>query len=327
MHRVAGTGAISRRVALAALGMGALAAAVPARAQTWPDKPVRIIVPFSPGGSIDAFARVLASELQTRFGKPFVVENRPGGAGTLGTQLVARATPDGYTLLVHSSTIASMAQVEKSTFDASSSLTPIALLATAPDVLLVSSSFPVKSVKELIEYSKTHKLLYGSTGVGSTGHLHTEMFNLRAGTNLKHIVYKGVAPALTDLAGGTIQVVFGTIASAQGLIESGKVKVLAYAAEGRRAGNPEAPTIRDSGLNFEAAVWWGFFGPPGMPADLVARLNAETNAAFREPGFVKLLESSGATAIPRSAADFTAAVRKEVADVKEIVESAHITFE
>lgn len=259
MHR---SGSLSgwtalRRIVLAMLGGFAVAAAnapAPAHSQAWPDKPVRIIVPFAPGGSIDAFARALANQLQTRFGKPFVVENRPGGSGTMGTDQVARAAPDGYTLLVHSSTIGSIGAVLKSDFDPASSLTPIAILASAPDVLLIPSALPVKSIAELVAYSKSNNVLYGTSGVGSTGHLHTELFNQRAGTNFKHIAYKGVAGALQDLAGGRVHVVFGTIASAAGLIESGHVRVLAYAAE-RPPGTPDAPTIRASGIDYEASVW------------------------------------------------------------------------
>jgi tripartite-type tricarboxylate transporter receptor subunit TctC len=312
-------------------GAAAVAAAGGARAQaTWPTRAVRMVVPFAPGASNDTFTRALADLLPARFNQPFVVENRAGAGGWTGTSFVQAAAPDGYTLLENSSGIASMGLIMKLPFDAAKDLTPIAMMARSPDAVLVHAALPVKSVREFVDYCKANpdKVFYGTAGVGGTNHLHAELFNMRAGVKMKHVPYRGLAQALTDLAAGRVQVCFGTIASAAGLIKSGEVRLLAYGAAGRPADAPEAPTVEESGVaNYEAKVWWGIFGPPGLPADIRNRMNEATNAALKEASFARLFGTSGASAAPMSPDEFAKEVRREIDDVKEIVESAKIVFE
>jgi tripartite-type tricarboxylate transporter receptor subunit TctC len=325
---------ISRRLAVAAMAgfsaaLGVVLGAGPAMA-AWPEKPVKMVVAFAPGASIDAFARALAIQLQARLGQPFLVENRPGAGGTMATGQVAASPPDGYTLTVHSSTIASMGPVLKSDFDASVNLTPIAMISRAPYVVMVASNFPVKTIKELVDYAKANpdKVLYGSAGVGSTNHLQTELFNKRAGISMKHIPYKGLAGALQDLAGGQINVIFGALASAQGLVDAGKIRVIAQATDATSVGDGTVlPSIRSAGIDYETSVWWGFFGPPGLPADITNKLNAATNEALKDPAFVKITTSLGATPAPMTPEQFREAVHKEVAQTKEVVEAAKIVFQ
>ena len=322
----------SRRQVLGMLAAaGATAAIGESQAQVaWPTRPVRFIVPFAPGASNDTFTRALADILQAKLGQPFVVENRAGAGGWTGTSAAQQATPDGYTLLENSSGIASMGLAMKLPFDAQRDMIPIAMMARSPDAVLVPSSLPVKSVKDLVDYAKAHPTttFYGTAGVGGTNHLHAELFNMRAGVKMQHVPYRGLAQALTDLAAGRVQVCFGTIASAAGLIKSGEVRLIAYGAEGRPADAPEAPTVVQGGVpNYEAKVWWGIFGPPGLPTPLRDRINQAINAALAEDSFTKLFATSGATAAPMSADAFAKEVRQEIDDVKEIVEAAKIVFE
>jgi tripartite-type tricarboxylate transporter receptor subunit TctC len=315
--------AVFLALALLLTGSGA------ATAQSWPDRPVKIVVAFTPGGSIDAFARALAPHFQQKFGQPFIIENKPGAGGTMATEQVSRAAPDGYTLTVHSSTIASMGPVMKTDFDASVNLTPVAMLARGPVAILVPTPSPVKSVKDLVEQSKANpgKLLYGSAGIGSTNHLQTELFNKRAGTSLKHVPYKGIAQALQDLGGDRLHVLFGSLGSASGLMQSGHLRVVGYAGDERAVGYPDAPSIKSAGIDYEVSIWWGFFAPPGLPSEIRGKLHEVINTALRDPAFIKLVESAGAVPAPMTSEQFAAVVKKEVAETREVVEAAKIVFE
>ena len=324
---------LCRRGAFAALlGLGFAGAAqaqAQAPTQTWPDKPVRIVVGFSPGASTDAFSRALANQLQIKFGQPFVVENRPGAGGWTGTQAVAQSKPDGYTLTVNANTIAILGLIQKTNFDASTDLTPIAILARSPVALLIPNSLPVKTIPEFIAYAKANpdKTFYGSAGSGSTNHLYAELFNQRAGIMMKHVPYKGLAEALTDLAAGRVHMIFGTVASAAGLLKSGTVRLLAYGAAGKSEGSPDAPTVRESGLDYEAAVWWGLFAPAGLPADIRKKLNEATNAAVTSPDFTKIIQTAGAVPSPVEADAFSKEVKGVLTETKQIIEAAKITLE
>ena len=325
-------GGPARRAASAAITALAFMAGpggTQAQAQAWPDKPVRIVVAFSPGASTDSFSRGLANQLQMKFGQPFVVENRPGAGGWTGTQAVAQSKPDGYTLTVNANTVAMLGLIQKTSFEATKDLTPIAVLARSPVALLIPNSLPVRTIPEFVAYAKANpeKTFYGSAGGGSTNHLYAELFNQRAGTTMKHVPYKGLAEALTDLAAGRVQIIFGTVASAAGLLKSGQVRLLAYGAAGRPEGSPEAPTVREAGLDYEAAVWWGLFAPAGLPADIRKKLNEATNAATTNPDFVKVLQTAGASPSPIEADAFSKEVKSFYTDVKQIIETAKITFE
>ncbi len=318
---------LPRRTALKALTGFALAAGSwPAFAQTWPERLVRIIVAYSAGASTDAFSRALGNQLQQKFGQTFIIENRPGAGGWLGTQAVAQAQPDGYTLTVNANTIAYLGLIQKNGFDATTDLTPIAVLARSPVALLIPSALPVKTIKEFVAYAKANPdtTFYASAGIGSTNHLYAELFNQRAGIKLAHIPYRGLNEAMVDLAASRVHIIFGTVASAAGLLSSGQVRVLAYGAAGRPEGSPEAPTVKESGVDFEASVWWGLFGPGRLPADIRRKLNEATNVAVTNPDFVKVLQASGATPARVEADAFAKEVKDVFNETKQIIESANI---
>jgi tripartite-type tricarboxylate transporter receptor subunit TctC len=319
----------SRRTVLQlAAGTAAAAVITPAHAAGWPERPVRIIVAFTPGASTDNFARALASSMQAKFGQPFVVENRPGGGGWPGTEFVAQSPPDGYTLTVNANGMTILGLAQKNDFDAAKDLTPIAMIARSPVALLIPASLPVKNVKELVAYVKAHpNFFYASAGIGSINHLYGELFNQRAGISMKHVPYKGFSEALPDLAANRIQLIFSSYATGAGMIKAGKVRLLAYGAPGHPEGTPDAPVVRDSGINYETSFWWGLFGPGKMPSDIRHKLNEATNEALKQPAFVKLLKTSGVTAAPLSTEQFEAEVKKDTTELKKVYETAKINLQ
>ena len=322
---------LSRRRALVMTGGALAGAALPqvARAQSWPDKPGKIVVAFTPGTSTDNFARAVASGFQTQYGQPFAVENRPGGGGWPGTQAVAQSKPDGATMTVNANGITILGLVQKNNFDATVDLTPIAMIARSPVAFLIPSSLPVKSIKELVDYvkSRNNDFFYGSAGIGSINHLYGELFNQRAGIQMKHVPYRGFGEALPDLAAGRIGLIFSSYATGAGMIKSGQLRLLAYGADTRPEGTPDAPSVKESGIDYETSFWWALFGPGNMPADMRNKINAATNTAMKDPAFAKLLQNSGVVAAPMDADQFAAEVKKHYADLKAVVDAAKITFE
>jgi tripartite-type tricarboxylate transporter receptor subunit TctC len=320
-----------RRALLAAagascLGAPALAQPVIAQAEGWPARPVRIVVPFTPGGSNDAIARPLAERLQARFGQPFVVENRPGAGSAVGVAAVAQSAPDGHTLLVTTSSITAIGPVQGTGFNPAAELDAVALLAKAPLIVLTPPGSPIGSIQELVaaDRAKPGSLYYASSGPGSTTHIAAELFNLRSGTTLQHVPYRGTAGALTDLVAGRVDLMFTTIASAAGQIRGGLLRIIAYTGEDRPAGTPPAPTVRAAGIPYESGIWWGFFGPRGLPPDIRRALNAAANAALEEPGFARYLASEGALPVPLPPAAAAAFLEAEMREMREVVAAARI---
>ncbi len=307
----------------------ALLAPAVARAQApaWPTRPVRIVVPFTPGGSNDAMARPLAERLQAHFGQPFVIENRPGAGSAVGVQQVAQAAPDGQTLLVTTSSVAAIAPVQRIAFDAGRELDGISLLATSPLVVLVPPNSRFRSVQDLAAEARRRpgEVTYASSGPGSTVHLMTELFCLRAGVQMQHIPYRGTAGALTDLVAGRVDVMFTTMASSAGQLRGGLLKIIAYTGEGRPEGTPEAPTVRQAGIDYVGGIWWGLFGPRGLPAAVRTALNSATNAALREAGFARYLAGEGAVPAGLTPDAFQAMIREEQQAMREVVTAARIT--
>jgi tripartite-type tricarboxylate transporter receptor subunit TctC len=321
---------LTRRV----LAAGAAALAMPAvgRAQeAWPSRPVRVIVPFPPGGSNDAVARPLAEHLQGKFGQPFVVENRPGAGSTIGSQEVVRSPADGYTLMVTSSTFSTSAAVQRTPYDAVTDFEAVAMLAAAPLVVLAAPSFPPKDLAELVTYLRANpgKVDYGSAGPGSINQLSAELFAQKAGgLQMQHVPYRGMGPATTDLAAGTIQLLFTTLPSAGGVISSGRVKVLGWTSEGRPANGPQAPTPRESGLpDYEAGIWWGLLARRGMPPGIRDRLNAAANEALSGGRLATYLAGEGAAPTPLSATDGTRFLETDLARWREVAATANIRVE
>lgn len=301
------------------------AAANIAAAQIWPSKPVRLIVPYAPGGPVDISARLLAARLQESLGQPFVPENRPGAGGNIGVDLAAKSPADGHTLVM--SAIATLA-INPSLYgslpyDPLKDLRHVALLVQVPNVLIVANDLPAKSVKELIALAKARpgKLDFGSGSTGSTGHLAGEMFKLMTGTYMVHIPYKGSAPALADMMGGRIHLMFDNLASALPSIRSEKVRALAMTTKARSSFLPELPTLDESGLKgLDMTTWWGVSAAANTPQAVVERLSAEILKAMDGMDLKERLRGMGSEAPTiRTPDQFTAFVSSELKIYTELV--------
>jgi tripartite-type tricarboxylate transporter receptor subunit TctC len=286
----------TRRALLAAapLLLPSFAHAQPA----WPSRAVRVVVPFAPGGSNDAVARPLAENFQRRFNQPFVVDNKAGAGSTIGSAEVARAPADGQTLMVTSSTFATSAATQRTPYDAAADFTCVALLATAPLLVLGAPGFAPNTLAEAIAFIRANpdKVDYGSAGPGSINHLSAELFAQRAGgLKMQHVPYRGMGPALTDLAAGTVQMIFTTVPSAGGVISGGRVKVLGWTSEHRPAGGPPAPTPAESGIpDYEASIWWGLLARRAVPEPIRRQLNEAATQALSDGRLADYLASEGA---------------------------------
>ena len=290
-------------------------------AQAWPSRPVTMVVPYGPGASNDIFTRALSQILSRRLGQPFVVENRAGAGGFTGSNAVAQSAPDGYTFLEAPNSIASFSLIMKVKLDPLTDLTPVALLARSPIGMVINAALPAKTVKEFIDYAKGRQTFYGHAGIGTTQHQHAEMFKRATGLTMKNVNYKSSAEAQTDLVAGRLQLMFVTVASTIGQIQSGQLRLLAYTDKNYPPGGLEAPTMAEAGVPRmeKAQSWWGIFAPPRLPAEIRDRMNAAINEAIREPDFTALLAKSGATAAPATPAEFTEVVRQEIAEVEDFI--------
>jgi tripartite-type tricarboxylate transporter receptor subunit TctC len=281
---MATNGAAVRFVAAALMAAAGLAGA-----QSYPSKPMRMIVPFPPGGATDILGRYVAQRLGETFGQQFIVDNRPGANGTLGLGLAAKAAPDGHTLVVgQTGNLAISPGLTKVSYDPLRDFAPVTLLVSSPHVITVHPSLPVRSLKDLIALARSRpgQLNYASTGAGSAGHLSVELLKKVANIDLVHVPYKGATPGFTDLVAGHVAMIFTSVLSTQSFARAGRVRMIAVGSAKRSPSAPDIPTIAESGIpGLEVASWWGVLGPAGMPADIVARLNSE---------LVKLKQSSDA---------------------------------
>ena len=300
------------------------------QAQTWPARPIRLVIPFPAGGATDIIGRTLAQRLSTQLGQQVVVDNKPGAGGTIGSDLVAKAAPDGYTLLLATSSTHSIGPAlnPKMPYDAFRDFVPVAHVANAPSVLVVGRNFPAADAKELIGLLKRNpgKYNFGSSGIGTYPHLSAEMFKWRAGgLFVVHIPYRGTGLVITDLVAGQIAFLMDSIVSAQPHIRDGKVRALAVSGARRSASLPDVPTFAEVGVpNMELSNWFGVFLPPGAPDELVARLNRELNAAVRAPEVSERLERVGADPTTGTPAQFGRLVRDEHESWKALIERARI---
>ena len=292
-------------------------------------KPIRIVVPFAPGGSNDIVGRTMAQQLSTRLKRSVVVENVPGAGGAIGSAMVARAEPDGNTLLLISSTFTMNASVMKLSYDPVKSFTPVAMLGMGPSVIVVAASLPVNSIKELIDYSKKNpgKVYFGSAGVASFQHFAIELFKLRTGADLTVVQYKGGGPALIDLAAGHVQVSLGSLIQMQTFLRSGKIKLLGVAGSRRVDLIPDVPTLKETGVDVEVSNWWGLLAPAGTPVSLVDRLNREANAALAEPDMKKRFAGEGADPMPMSRPEFEKLMAEETAKWAKVALETGIKIE
>ena len=307
-----------------------LALATAAAAQDYPTKPVRLIIPFPPGAINDTVGRMIATQLGTRLGKQVVVDNRAGAAGVIGTELAANAPKDGYTLLVVSLVNAVNPWLYKLPYDPIKSFEPIAILASAPNVLAVNAELPVKSVKEFIALAKEKpgQLQYASGGIGSFQHLGAELFRLAAGVNMLHVPFKGGGPAMIDVLGGHTKVIFATTITALPHVRSGKLRVLGVGGRERSHALADVPTIAEAGVpGYEAANWIGIVAPAGTPAAIVAKLHKEISAAVDSPEIQKQFSSEGVEAMRMSSAEFGDFAVKEMAKWERVVKEGGIKAE
>lgn len=302
-----------------------------ALAQTYPVKPVRIMVGANAGGGTDIIARVLAEKYQAALGQPFIVENRPGASNTIAADLTAKAAPDGHTLLLATNTGQAIApHLIKLSFDTNKDLIPIALIVTVPNVLVVAPNVQANNVKELIALmkAKPEAFSYGSSGVGSTQHLAGEAFNLAAGTKAVHIPYKGSAQALADLSGGQIQMNFDTTSSAMAFIKGGKVKALAVMSPQRSPELPDVPTLAEAGLpGVEMTTWYGLFVTAGTPKDVVNRIYAETIKVLQLPDVQKRLIALGGEPGKVTQEQFAALVKSDYERFGRLIKDANVKIE
>ncbi len=272
----------------------------------WPNKPVTIVVPFPAGGGTDAFARPLTAQLSKNTGKQFIIDNRGGAGGTLGASIAAKAAPDGYTFFmgaVHHAIAPSM--YPKLDYDIEKNFVPVALVSSVPQVIVVNpQKVPANDLKGLIEAAKRAdgKMNYGSAGNGSSHHLAGELFNSIAGTKIAHVPYKGAGPALTDLMGGQIDLMFDGMGSSAGHIKGGRIKAIAVASEKRAPGFPNIPTAAESGVNYKVSTWYGLWAPKGTPADVITKLQAELKKAYHSDELKTIWNGLGAE-VPDSYGD------------------------
>lgn len=303
----------------------ALAGAAAAQAADYPTKPIRMLVGFAPGGGTDATARPIAAKLGDALGQQVVVDNRPGAAGNIAAEITANAAPDGYTILM--ATIASLAinpsLYSKLPFDPEKDLAPVIQAVDSTNILSLHPSVPAASVKELIALARQKPLNYGSSGVGGTGHLAGELFNVMAGTKMSHVPYKGGGPAMVDLVAGNIQLVFATAASAVPQIKAGRIKGIAVTTAKRSGLMPELPTISEAGLKgYEANNWYGIVVPAKTPKPIVARLNAEVAKILNMPDIKQFLFNMGLDVAPGTPETFGAYIRSERAKWAKVVKAS-----
>jgi len=294
----------------------ALLACGVAGAQEYPTRPIRLIAPFAPGGPTDLFARLMGAKLGERLGQPVLVENRPGAGGSVGAEAAAKASPDGYTLVLVSSSFAVNATLyPKLPYDTLKDFAPVTLLASAPFLLAANQGVPAGSVRELIAYAKANpgKLNYGSGGSGSGPHIVAELFKSEAGVNIVHIPYKGTGPLIAALVAGDVQLAFGNIFALVPQIKSGRLKAIAVTGRERSSALPEVPTVAESGLpGFEAVGVHGLLAPAGTPRRIVDKLNAECVAILRSPEVRSQLASEGAEPVGNTPEQYAAHIAAEV---------------
>ncbi|MCC7487957.1 MAG: tripartite tricarboxylate transporter substrate binding protein [Burkholderiales bacterium] len=302
------------------------AASAPAIAADFPNKPVRLVIGFAPGGGTDTTARALASKLSTAFGQQVIVDNRPGHSGTIAADIVSKSTADGHTILLGTiALVVNPSLSAKMPFDTLKDLVPVTRAADSTNILVVHPTVAAKSVKELIALAKAKSLNAGSSGIGGTGHLAVELFNLQAGVKLVHIAYKGGGPAMLDLLGGNIQLIFATAASSIGHIKSGKIRALAVTTAKRSALVPDLPTVAEAGVpGFEANNWNGFLAPAGAPRPVIARLNKEITGALSSPDIKEFLFKQGLDAAPGTPEEFGAYMKQEMAKWAKVIKAAGI---
>jgi tripartite-type tricarboxylate transporter receptor subunit TctC len=320
---------ISRRMLMSAAAAAAAAALAPRAARAaYPERPIRLIVPFPAGGAVDAVGRLLGNAISPALGQPVVIEDRGGAGGIVGMEASAHAAPDGYTMMVSHSGFAAMPGLyRKLPFDPVKDFAGVITAASGIYVLVVGPQVPLKSVAELIAHAKANpgKLTYASAGIGSTVHLASEFFKRSAGVDILHVPYKGTGPAITDLIGGQVQMMFGPVVNTLPLAQAGKLSALAVTSAARSALAPDLPTVAESGLpGFEVVGWYGLAVPAETPKTAIARLNAETNRALRSADLIAQLRVQGYEPMGGTPEEATQWIKAEVARWSTVIRDAGI---
>ncbi len=311
-------------------GLAILAAAVPLSAFAFPDKPIRMVVPYSAGGGADNTARVVAQKIGEILGQTVVIDNKPGAGGVIGADAVAKAAPDGYTVLYDASAFAVNGALRKLPFDPASDFIPISLVATAPQILVVASNAPYKTLSDFITAAKKSpgKLTYASAGAGTGSHLAAEMFNEQARIELLHVPYKGGAPALTDVMGGQVAVYFGNTASTLQYVTGGKLRALAVTSKARMKALPNTPTLAESGMpEYEVLEWNGVFLPKGTPPERMHAIASAVQKAVADAGVRAKLKMAGLDPVGNSPQEFKSFLQTESARWHTLVKSRGIRVE
>jgi tripartite-type tricarboxylate transporter receptor subunit TctC len=305
-------------------GLAALFCWCSAHGQAWPSKPIRYIAVFAPGGTTDILARMIAPKLSEALGQPVVVENRPGAGGSIGSEVLAKAAPDGYTIggCTVSSHATNVSLYSKLAYDPVKDFSPITMLATLPNMLVVHPSLGVSNVAELIALLKAspNKYSFGSAGNGTSQHLSGEMFKIMTGTSMQHIPYKGSGPMIPDLLAGTISMSFENITTAYPPVRQGRLKALAVSTAKRSFVAPEVPTMQEAGLaGYDITSWQALFAPAGVPKEIIARLHAETAKALKSPDVAKRLEDLGLEPGGMQPEELAAVVRNDIQRLGKVV--------
>ena len=322
---------MKRRHALLAAPALAAAFLLPgaATAQDYPAKTVKIVAPVQPGGGVDLVARTVAEQLTRSLGQTFIVENLSGGGGVIAAQAVAKAAPDGYTLMLgYVATHGTVPAVRKVAYDAVKDFTPIAMVAGTPNVLVIANSVPATDAKSLIEYAKANKVSYGSAGQGSLTHLAMEQFRTAAGFDAVHAAYRGIGPAITDILGGQTHMMMPGLAAAVPHIRAGKMKPIAVTGLKRHPLLPDVPTFEELGYKgFDGVQWYGIVGPAGMPAAVTRKLNDEINKAIGTPELQKRLSGEALDVMPMSPEQFGRFMQADIARWAKLAKDRNITLD
>lgn len=305
------------RTALALLACGWIPATVTADGAPYPDKPIRLIVPVTPGGGSDLFARLISQQLGERLGQPIIVDNRAGAGGTIGSDLVAKAAPDGYTMIVaYTASHGINPAIRKLPYDVISDFAPISMLGTAPNVMAVHPSLPAKSVGEFVQHAKSRsgQINYASAGNGSAPHLAAEMFKYMAGIDMTHVPYKGAAPGVTDLLGGQVQIMFASMPATLPHVRAGRLRALAVTSKARAGAAPELPTVAEAALpGFEVIQWYALLAPARTDKNIIQKMNVEINRMLQTRDVRDKLATQGVESTSSTPAEVTIFMRAEVA--------------
>ena len=318
-----------RNLLAAAIGAMAMLHVPGAVAQAWPAKPIRLMVPFPPGGSTDIVARIVAQKLSERLGQPIVIENRGGAGGTIGTAAIAKSAPDGYNLTVASTSthVVAPSVYTKLEYDPVKDFAPVSLMAVSPYLLVVTPSVPAKTLQELISLAKKQpgRLNYASAGIGSTTHLAMEMLKSASGTFMLHIPYNGNGPAGTALIGGQVEILFGSLPALLPHAKSGRARALAVGTPKRSPSLPEVPTVAESGYpGFDASLWLAIMAPAGTPQPILDRLNKEILAVIATADTREALDKAGAEPLTSTPAELAAMIRDGVSKYAQVIKAASI---